>query len=76
MTLERAVNLLTQDNEETLISAASHIQNQCFKSADAKKMASASSHIHTVEFVDSYICKTQVCLADSWMVIAVLYLVE
>ncbi|KAI3366778.1 hypothetical protein L3Q82_009438, partial [Scortum barcoo] len=38
MTLERAVNLLTQDNEETLICAASHIQNQCFKSADAKRM--------------------------------------
>ncbi|XP_070785224.1 plakophilin-2 [Enoplosus armatus] len=38
MTLERAVNLLTQDNEETLICAASHIQNQCFKSANAKKM--------------------------------------
>lgn len=38
MTLERAVNLLTQDNEETLISAASFIQNQCFLSADAKKM--------------------------------------
>lgn len=38
MTLERAVNLLTLDNEETLICAASHIQNQCFKSDDAKKM--------------------------------------
>ncbi|KAF0029693.1 hypothetical protein F2P81_018798 [Scophthalmus maximus] len=38
MTLERAVSLLTQENEETLILAASHIQNQCFKSADAKKM--------------------------------------
>ncbi|XP_038594979.1 plakophilin-2 [Micropterus salmoides] len=38
MTLERAVNLLTQDNDETLICAASHIQSQCFKSADAKKM--------------------------------------
>ncbi|XP_076010116.1 plakophilin-2 isoform X2 [Genypterus blacodes] len=38
MTLERAVNLLSQDNEETLICAASFIQNQCFKSADAKKM--------------------------------------
>ncbi|XP_022605219.1 plakophilin-2 [Seriola dumerili] len=38
MTLERAVNLLTQDNEETLICAASHIQSQCFNSADAKKM--------------------------------------
>lgn len=38
MTLERAVNLLTQDNEETLISAASFIQNQCFLSADAKRM--------------------------------------
>ncbi|XP_034381661.1 plakophilin-2 isoform X1 [Cyclopterus lumpus] len=38
MTLERAVNLLTQDNEDTLSSAASHIQSQCLKSADAKKM--------------------------------------
>ncbi|TNN75485.1 hypothetical protein EYF80_014297 [Liparis tanakae] len=38
MTLERAVNLLTQDNEDTLTSAASHIQSQCLKSADAKKM--------------------------------------
>ncbi|XP_028426517.1 plakophilin-2 [Perca flavescens] len=38
MTLERAVNLLTQDNEEMLICAASHIQNQCFKSDNAKKM--------------------------------------
>ncbi|XP_039996726.1 plakophilin-2 isoform X2 [Xiphias gladius] len=38
MTLERAVNLLTQDNEETLICAASYIQNQCFKSDYAKKM--------------------------------------
>ncbi|XP_032361714.1 plakophilin-2 [Etheostoma spectabile] len=37
MTLERAVNLLTQDNEEMLICAASHIQNKCFKSGDAKK---------------------------------------
>ncbi|XP_059181778.1 plakophilin-2 [Centropristis striata] len=38
MTLERAVNLLSQENEETLISAATYIQNQCFKSAEAKKM--------------------------------------
>ncbi|XP_051804890.1 plakophilin-2 [Acanthochromis polyacanthus] len=38
MTMERAVNLLTQDNEETLICAASFIQNQCFQSANAKKM--------------------------------------
>ncbi|XP_008281155.1 plakophilin-2 [Stegastes partitus] len=38
MTLERAVNLLTQNNEETLICAASFIQNQCFQSANAKKM--------------------------------------
>ncbi|XP_070709866.1 plakophilin-2 [Pempheris klunzingeri] len=37
MTLERAINLLTQDDEETLITAASFIQSQCFKSADAKK---------------------------------------
>ncbi|XP_029969528.1 plakophilin-2 [Salarias fasciatus] len=38
MTLEKAVSLLTQDNEETLTSAASYIQNQCFLSAEAKKM--------------------------------------
>ncbi|XP_071765755.2 plakophilin-2 [Centroberyx gerrardi] len=38
LTLERAVNLLTQDNEDTLICAASLIQNQCFSSTDAKKM--------------------------------------
>ncbi|XP_058481203.1 plakophilin-2 [Solea solea] len=38
MTLERAVSLLTQEDEETLLHAASHIQNQCFKSTEAKKM--------------------------------------
>ncbi|XP_072311032.1 plakophilin-2 [Eucyclogobius newberryi] len=38
MTVERAVGLLSLDNEETLVSAASFIQNQCFKSPDAKKM--------------------------------------
>ncbi|KAM4615642.1 plakophilin-2 [Polymixia lowei] len=38
LTLERAVNLLTQDNEDTLIYAASFIQSQCFNSPDAKKM--------------------------------------
>ncbi|XP_061618794.1 plakophilin-2 isoform X2 [Phyllopteryx taeniolatus] len=37
MTLERAVNLLSQENEYTLISAAALIQSQCFKSADARK---------------------------------------
>lgn len=38
MTLERAVNMLTQDNDESLIRAAGYIRSQCFKSADAKKM--------------------------------------
>nr|XP_057934261.1 plakophilin-2 isoform X2 [Doryrhamphus excisus] len=38
MTLERAVNLLTQQNEDTLIRAAAHIQSQCLKSADARRM--------------------------------------
>lgn len=38
MTMERAVNLLSQDSEETLVSAATYIQNQCLKSDDAKKM--------------------------------------
>ncbi|CAN9508455.1 unnamed protein product [Ophioblennius macclurei] len=38
MTLERAVSLLTQDNEDTLINAAGFIQSQCFLGAEAKKM--------------------------------------
>ncbi|CAB1346068.1 unnamed protein product [Coregonus sp. 'balchen'] len=38
LTLERAVNLLGQENEEMQITAASFIQNQCFNSADARKM--------------------------------------
>ncbi|XP_030632359.1 plakophilin-2 [Chanos chanos] len=38
MTLERAVNLLTHDNEDTQASSARFIQTQCFSSADAKKM--------------------------------------
>lgn len=43
MTMERAVNLLSQDDEETLICAASYIQNQCFRSADAKKTVGTHS---------------------------------
>lgn len=38
MTIERALKMLEEDNEENLISAASFIQGQCFKSAEAKKM--------------------------------------
>ncbi|XP_056133441.1 plakophilin-2 [Lampris incognitus] len=38
LTIERAVSLLTQDDEDTLITAASFVQNQCFHSEDAKKM--------------------------------------
>lgn len=38
MTMERAVNLLSQDGEETLVSAARYIQNQCLQSNDARKM--------------------------------------
>lgn len=38
MTMERAVNLLSQDSEETLVSAALYIQNQCLQSNDARKM--------------------------------------
>lgn len=37
MTMERAVNLLSQDGEETLVSAARYIQNQCLQSSDARK---------------------------------------
>lgn len=36
--MERAVNLLSQDSEETLVSAARYIQNQCLQSNDARKM--------------------------------------
>ncbi|CAL8322922.1 unnamed protein product [Lota lota] len=38
LTLERAVKMLTQDNEDTLVNAASFIQKQCLNSADARKM--------------------------------------
>lgn len=38
MTMERAVNLLSQDSEETLVSAASYIQNQCLQSNAAREM--------------------------------------
>lgn len=39
LTMEKAVNLLSQDNEEeTLVSAARYIQNQCLRSDDAKKI--------------------------------------
>lgn len=46
MTLERAVNLLTQeDNEETLIYVASLIQDQCLKSIDAKRIVGLTVRI-------------------------------
>lgn len=35
--MERAVNLLSQDSEETLVSAARYIQNQCLQSNKARK---------------------------------------
>uniref|UniRef100_UPI0037E962C8 plakophilin-2 n=1 Tax=Semicossyphus pulcher TaxID=241346 RepID=UPI0037E962C8 len=38
MTIERALKMLEEENEETQICAASYIQNQCFKSTEAKKM--------------------------------------
>lgn len=40
MTIEKAIKQLEEENEDTLISAASFIQNQCFRSAEAKKMVS------------------------------------
>lgn len=40
MTLERAVILLSQDNEDTLISAASYIRDECFGHDDVKKRVS------------------------------------
>ncbi|XP_030576298.1 plakophilin-2 [Archocentrus centrarchus] len=45
MTLERAVNLLTHNEEETLIYAASYIQNQCFESAKAREKVKILSGI-------------------------------
>lgn len=57
MTIERAVNLLTQDNEDMLICAASHIQNQCFKSADAKKMVCLIICLYgTISLIQVRIC--------------------
>ena len=38
MTLERAVNLLGQEDEELLVAAASFIQKHCYSSQEAKKM--------------------------------------
>ncbi|CAJ1054912.1 plakophilin-2 [Xyrichtys novacula] len=38
MTIERAIKLLEEDNDDTLISAGSFLQNQCFRSTEAKKM--------------------------------------
>lgn len=35
--MERAVNLLSQESEETLVSAANYIQNQCLQSNQARK---------------------------------------
>lgn len=37
MTLERAVSLLSHDNEDTLLSAAGHIRDECFGRDDVKK---------------------------------------
>lgn len=37
MTLERAVSLLSNGDEDTLLRAAGHIQTCCFRSADTKK---------------------------------------
>lgn len=36
MTMEKAVQLLTQNEEEKLICATSFIQNECFKNAIAR----------------------------------------
>uniref|UniRef100_A0A3Q1IRG4 Uncharacterized protein n=1 Tax=Anabas testudineus TaxID=64144 RepID=A0A3Q1IRG4_ANATE len=46
MTVERAVSLLSQDDEEMLIGAVSYIQNECHRSADAQKMV---SNLHGIE---------------------------
>ncbi|XP_063072951.1 plakophilin-2 isoform X2 [Engraulis encrasicolus] len=46
MTIERAVALLTQDNVDMQVSAASFLQHQCFNSADAKKMV---FYLHAIQ---------------------------
>uniref|UniRef100_A0A3Q3LZJ9 Plakophilin 2 n=1 Tax=Mastacembelus armatus TaxID=205130 RepID=A0A3Q3LZJ9_9TELE len=53
MTLEKAVNLLTQDNEDTLIFATTHIQNLCLNSTDAKKMV---FDLHGIEKLVQLLC--------------------
>lgn len=47
--MEKAVSLLSQDNEEeTLVSAASFIQNQCLRSDDAKKIVRFCTLIYNI----------------------------
>ncbi|XP_075886347.1 plakophilin-2 isoform X2 [Nelusetta ayraudi] len=56
MTMERAVNLLSQDSEETLVSAATYIQNQCLKSNDAKKMLCC---LHGIDKLLALLCSDE-----------------
>lgn len=51
MTVERAVNLLTQENEDTVVSAASHIQNQCCRRDDAKKIVCLFIYLYALYFL-------------------------
>lgn len=44
MTVERAVSLLSNADEDTLLRAAGHIQTCCFRSADTKKTVRGLKH--------------------------------
>lgn len=45
MTVEKAVNLLTQEDVDTQVSAASFLQLQCFNSTEAKRKVNSPSSI-------------------------------
>lgn len=64
MTLERAVNVLTEENnEETLIYAASLIQSQCFKSVDAKRIVGLFLLFRLIFLLDHFtVTQNRICL--------------
>lgn len=49
MTVEKAVRLLTQNDVDLQVSAASFLQHQCFNSADAKRMVNQQNSPSGVE---------------------------
>lgn len=70
MTLERAVSLLSQENEDTLISAASFIRDECYGHDDVKKrvcllvftvLKSSKNRIYWWISIESKFCPHERC---------------